>query len=44
MLHKILAALEKEKSHTPAQDEDEDENDIPSSILILFTAHEYLRR
>lgn len=49
MLHKILAGMEKEKEKekregTPSEDEDDDENDIPSSILILFTAHEYLRR
>ncbi|KAK6618665.1 hypothetical protein RUM43_013056 [Polyplax serrata] len=46
LLNTILIGLEKQPGEAVEEDmeEDDDENDIPSSILILFTAHEYLGR
>lgn len=46
MLNTILVGLEnceKQDSNSIVGDDD-DESDIPSSVLILFTAHEYLGR
>lgn len=47
MLNTILIGLEQQDKSDVLTEEEEyedDENDIPSSILILFTAHEYLGR
>lgn len=45
MLNTILVGLERQgKPEVLPGEEEEEENDIPSSILILFTAHEYLGR